>query len=531
MPVTNMPARTQTRMQLRTHRWTTTHAPFGSQVMQGIERTCIATIALVTLGLLSACDSGSTTPAVVVPGVPISIEARVGSGAIVVSFVAPTSTGGAAISGYTVVCTANGIGSTGTGTASPITVSGLTNGTAYACTVSASNAAGTSLPSGAVNVTPVGVPGVPTNVVATPGNTSISISFTAPTSTGGTPVLQYLATCTAAGVAKSTSAATSPVVVTGLTNGTAYSCVLAALNGVGTGPLSSTISATPIVPATGTTATVGCTLTYSGMNTSPKVNANSRYTWSCSGATRLLTGTGIPDHPVTGGQFATPISTQVINVTGTLNPALTGTVTPVQVIGYALNSVKFDPGTAGTCTSNATGTALGQGCVAIAGQDPWRIEALGGAFTFGTDENNAHVQPDGAYHYHGMPEGVITKQAKGTGMTLVGWAADGFPIYARYGYTVADNAASGTRSLKGSYPKKATPSVGRPSVSIFPMGTFQQDYEYVAGSGDLDECNGRTGVTPEFPNGIYHYYVTETYPYIQRCVKGTATRMGPPPPP
>jgi hypothetical protein len=55
------------------------------------------------------------------------------------------------------------------------------------------------------------------------------------------------------------------------------------------------------------------------------------------------------------------------------------------------------------------------------------------------------------------------------------------------------------------------------------MGTFLQDYEYVAGSGDLDECNGRTGVTPEFPKGIYHYMVTDTWPYVHRCVKGTAT--------
>jgi hypothetical protein len=62
------------------------------------------------------------------------------------------------------------------------------------------------------------------------------------------------------------------------------------------------------------------------------------------------------------------------------------------------------------------------------------------------------------------------------------------------------------------------------------MGTFLQDYEYVAGLGDLDECNGRVGVTPEFPNGTYHYYATDTYPYLQRCVKGTATTTGAQPP-
>jgi hypothetical protein len=52
------------------------------------------------------------------------------------------------------------------------------------------------------------------------------------------------------------------------------------------------------------------------------------------------------------------------------------------------------------------------------------------------------------------------------------------------------------------------------------MGSFTQDYQYALGADGLDECNGRTGVTPEFPQGIYHYYATDTYPYFQRCVKG-----------
>lgn len=52
-------------------------------------------------------------------------------------------------------------------------------------------------------------------------------------------------------------------------------------------------------------------------------------------------------------------------------------------------------------------------------------------------------------------------------------------------------------------------------------GTFVQDYEYVKGSGDLDECNGRTGVTPEFTNGTYYYVVTDAYPFIPRLFRGT----------
>ena len=52
------------------------------------------------------------------------------------------------------------------------------------------------------------------------------------------------------------------------------------------------------------------------------------------------------------------------------------------------------------------------------------------------------------------------------------------------------------------------------------MGAFTQDFEYVENHGDLDECNGRVGVTPEFPDGIYYYVVTDDFPYFSRCLKG-----------
>jgi hypothetical protein len=105
-------------------------------------------------------------------------------------------------------------------------------------------------------------------------------------------------------------------------------------------------------------------------------------------------------------------------------------------------------------------------------------------------------------------------------MTIIGWAADGFPIYARYGYSIASDATSAITAMTGSYQLVTEVSSTRPSTSIYELGTFAQDWEYVAGSGDLDECNGRVGVTPEFPEGIYHYYATDTYPYLQRCVRG-----------
>lgn len=250
------------------------------------------------------------------------------------------------------------------------------------------------------------------------------------------------------------------------------------------------------------------------------------YTWACD-SSRKLSANGVPNHAVTNGNFATKISAQTVSVSFPLAPTAGSTASNVRISGYGLNGVKFDPNTAGTCTSGATvsGSTI-SGCNYAGGSGTWLIEALPGSvspwrFDFGVDASNAHVQPNGEYHYHGMPEGLLAKlNASSSKMTLVGWAIDGFPIYAAYGYTNANDKSSVIKKLSTSYRTLATPAASRPLVTSFPMGHFQQDWEYVAGLGDLDECNGRTGVTPEFPNGTYHYFITDSYPFIQRCTKG-----------
>lgn len=89
----------------------------------------------------------------IVPGAPSIGTATAGDTQASVTFTAPASTGGAAITGYTV--TSNPGGFTGTGAGSPITVTGLTNGVAYTFTVTATNSAGTGAASVASNsVTP-----------------------------------------------------------------------------------------------------------------------------------------------------------------------------------------------------------------------------------------------------------------------------------------------------------------------------------------------------------------------------------------
>lgn len=269
------------------------------------------------------------------------------------------------------------------------------------------------------------------------------------------------------------------------------------------------------------TAGVACSVSHNASN--PSTGLRSRYAWSCAGGQRRLVANGIPDHAIgafpNAGNPNRP-SEQNVDFQTTLAPVATkGAGLASKISGYALNGVKFDPGTAEACDETCANRGRGR-------NGEWRIEALGQRFfDFGVDANNAHVQPNGAYHYHGMPIGMMPQGGRVATMTLVGFAIDGFPIYARYGHSAAMDVASALRPMRSSYRLKTTPDAGRPPTSVAPMGTFTQDYEYVAGLGDLDECNGRTDASPEFPKGAYHYYVTDSYPYVQRCVKGEPSSL------
>ncbi len=185
-----------------------------------------------------------TTFPMTVPGAPTDVSAPKGNGQASVSWTPPASNGGSAITEYTVTASGGQIAHT-TG-ATKVTVIGLTNGTAYTFTVTATNAIGTSPASAASTaVIPSTVPVAPTGVSATAGNGQASVSWTPPTN-GGSAITMYTVTASGGQVATTTGATTATV--TGLPNGIGCTFTVTATNVSGTSPDS--VAAIPIIPST-----------------------------------------------------------------------------------------------------------------------------------------------------------------------------------------------------------------------------------------------------------------------------------------
>ncbi|MEZ6139498.1 MAG: YHYH protein [Zavarzinella sp.] len=253
---------------------------------------------------------------------------------------------------------------------------------------------------------------------------------------------------------------------------------------------------TALVPATGSTTTA------------------SKFEMEIKGSERIIQANGIPNHKV--GAFPNRgnphrIAPQRYYYRIPAKPELSGRITPLELgnFGIAVNGVPFDPGAA-------------EWYLGVRNSE-WRYEALSDAVPLGIDANYAHVQPTGAYHYHGVPTGLMTvlKVRPDQHSPIIGWAADGFPIYALYGYSKSDSAQSAIVTLKSSYRVKlGTRPTGRGAPGGRYDGTFTADYEYVKDLGDLDECNGRFCVTPDFPEGTYAYFLTKDWPIIPRAYHG-----------
>jgi len=234
-----------------------------------------------------------------------------------------------------------------------------------------------------------------------------------------------------------------------------------------------------------------------------------------NGTTRTMVTNSLPDHKT--GAFPTKgnpntISSQDITYTFPVDPVYTGKATWVREPGVALNGIKFEPGTAEVVQCD-TG-------------ENYRVEALQDVIDLGLDFNHAHVQPTGAYHYHGTPTSVIDEFDTGEDLVHIGFAHDGFPIYySKTGaYKPSYKLVDGTREGEDCTYENPHNSIDI-SVGGHHNGTYTSDFEYVNGSGDLDECNGIN------INGTYMYLVTDEFPYVSRCLMGEVAqdeRQGPP---
>lgn len=231
---------------------------------------------------------------------------------------------------------------------------------------------------------------------------------------------------------------------------------------------------------------------------------------------RIIKTNALPNHPT--GAFPNPgnpnkISAQNKSYSLPLEPKLSGESRWAREPGVALNGVKFEPETAERFVCE-TG-------------EVYRIEAFQELVDMGLDFNHAHVQPTGAYHYHGVPVELVKALDKGEDLVMVGFALDGFPIYYSQSgqYKPSFRLTEDLRTGDDCTYRNPKQSMEKDLKGSQADGTFVSDWEYVAGLGQLDECNGIE------VNGQYAYFVTDEYPYMSRCLKGEFKEKRPPGPP
>lgn len=258
------------------------------------------------------------------------------------------------------------------------------------------------------------------------------------------------------------------------------------------------------------------------------------------------------------------------------------TLTGLGAIGYFVDGVAMFDNRDSFSYSNASGRDADP-TNGLTGDGIWTRDAFANeGVTF--DPANAH-QAGATYHYHANPPALryrvgdhvtynaTTKTyaestATPTHSPILGWVRDGYPIYGPYGYANASSATSGVRRMISGYVKRdgtngttnlavtgrttlpawAGTAQGRgttltgtqsgPAISTaYALGHYLEDFDYLGDLGktqgvdfDLDLYNGRFCVTPEFPGGIYAYFVaieadgTPKFPYnIGRWFYGSPT--------
>ncbi|MEM7210241.1 MAG: YHYH protein [Pseudomonadota bacterium] len=229
----------------------------------------------------------------------------------------------------------------------------------------------------------------------------------------------------------------------------------------------------------------------------------------------LIASNNIPNHDFVDNPDSNPgdPSEQDLLFTVSRSPALTGDIVWLWDLNQYWDAVFLNGTVVNILTAGCwNGTANVPGGCDF--DDPYLILGLSSAENgleqFIMDSHNGHVQPgSGAYHYHGEPMAMYDDNPGPDGSPLIGFAADGFPIYGPY---FLDDDTGQVREAVPGWTLKTGTRTGGPGGEY--DGTYVSDWEFTD-AGDLDECNGMT------VDGNYQYHVTEAFPHTVWCFKGS----------
>jgi len=201
----------------------------------------------------SATPTAPATP----PGAPQGLVATAGDATVTLTWSAPSSNGGSPITNYRIYRSTTGGGETLQATIGNVLTysdTSVTNGVTYYYQVSAVSNVGEGPRSNEASATPTapaGPPGAPQGLVATAGDATVTLTWSAPSSNGGSPITNYRiyrGTSSNGETLKATIGNVLTYTDTSVTNGVTYYYQVSAVNGAGEGPRSNEASATPSPP-------------------------------------------------------------------------------------------------------------------------------------------------------------------------------------------------------------------------------------------------------------------------------------------
>ncbi|MBP6918492.1 MAG: fibronectin type III domain-containing protein, partial [Legionellaceae bacterium] len=350
-----------------------------------------------------------------VPGAPTAVTATAGNAAASVSWTAPSSDGGTPITNYTATSSPGNQTCTAIAPATTCTINGLTNGTSYTFTATANNANGTGSASAPSSpVTPTNLPGAPTAAFGSAGNAAATVSWVAPSSTGGSAIVSYTATSSPNNQTCTVTAPRTTCTIRGLINDASYTFTVNARNINGAGPSSlpsNSVTPTNTLPGTPSAVTVSPGNTAVTVNWGAAIGTVTNYTATSTPGNQTCTSvppttTCLINNLTNGTSYTFTVTASNTNGAGSASlpsqPVIPGDSVPdipTAVTGSAGNaaaSVSWTPpsstGASAITSYRATAAPGGLGCTATAPATTCTITNLtnGTPYTFTVTATNSN---------------------------------------------------------------------------------------------------------------------------------------------